>query len=181
MLRMWKRPTGHTVDLPLQSTHVFVLRLDCGRVEVRRSMSRNRQLLLQWNASIVNQAPTLLRYIITKSCSPDLHLKVFHVHFVCSAVFLRRHKAVRLLFRLRCFNHEAIFADAQQRLARQSSSLKATVLIVVFTLLLFISQMFRHWRACVSVKRTFSNYIDVACSDKIWDHLQPDEEQFHFW
>lgn len=51
-------------------------RLDCGYVEVRRSMPQNRQLVLQGNASIVNEVP-LLRDTITKSCLLDLHLKIF--------------------------------------------------------------------------------------------------------
>lgn len=37
-------------------------RLDCGRVEVRRSMPQNRQLVLQGDASIVNEVPAFARY-----------------------------------------------------------------------------------------------------------------------
>lgn len=62
-------------------------RLDCGRVEVRRSMSQNRQLVLQGDASIVNEVPAL-QDTITKSCSLDLHLKVFRAHFVCDVFAL---------------------------------------------------------------------------------------------
>lgn len=54
-------------------------RLDCGRVEVRRSMPQNRQLVLQGDASIVNEVPAL-QDTITKSCSLDLHFKVFRAH-----------------------------------------------------------------------------------------------------
>jgi len=62
-------------------------RLDCGRVEVRRNMPQNRQLVLQGDASIVNEVPAL-QDTITKSCLLDLHLKVFRAHLVCE-MFLR--------------------------------------------------------------------------------------------
>lgn len=75
-------------------------RLDCGRVEVRRSMPQNRQLVLQTDASIVNEVPAL-QDTITKSCSLDLHLKVFRAHLVCDAMFLRCYDAMHLLLRYR--------------------------------------------------------------------------------
>ena len=68
-------------------------RLDCGRVEVRPSMPQNHQLVLQRNASIVNEVPAL-QDTITKSCLLDLHLKVFHVHFVCYTIFLHYYDAM---------------------------------------------------------------------------------------
>lgn len=75
-------------------------RLDCGRVEVRRSVPQNRQLVLQADASIVNEVPAL-QDTITKSCSLDLHLKVFRAHLVCDAMFLRCYGAMHLLLHYR--------------------------------------------------------------------------------
>lgn len=101
-----RRPTGciHSVAVDTRTCP----RLDCGRVEVRRSMPQNRQLVLQGDASIVNEVPGL-QDTITKSCSLDLHFKVFRAHLVCDAMFLRCYDVMHLLLHYRT----AIFGSRQ--------------------------------------------------------------------
>lgn len=101
------------------------------------------------NASIVNEVPAL-QDTITKSCSLDLHLKVFRAHLVCDVILLRYYDTVHLLLRYRIVLFESGQDPRNHRNIPSSVLFKSSELIITIIYIwnLGLGKLIFLWSKC---------------------------------